>query len=435
VEGDLKITIYRGAKEIGGTFIEIKTSSTRILLDAGYPLFLNGDVINRDIQSLNTDELLSLGVLPSISGLYYWDYKSFDAVIISHAHTDHFGLLKYINPEIPVYMSKGTEALIRLSQQFKIAEAFNLNIHAFELYKNFCVGDISIMSYLMDHSAFDAAAFEIQAGGKTVIYSGDFRAHGRKSICFEKFIKNAKKKADTLLVESTVLGRTEQKTLSEDDLENLIVQRMRDVDGPLLFQSSGQNIDRLVTFNRASIKLNRIFVVDVYTANVLHELRQLGNNLPYPSNDYPNIKVFYPYRLTKKIFNEIGENYARRFSAYRISRQQLEQIQNKIMMICRPSMLGDLKSSKLKNGVFFYSLWSGYRTSEYQQRFESELLNMNFSIETMHTSGHASVSDIKQLIDELDPKRIVPIHTLKPEDFLGFADNVFLSEDGIEFDV
>jgi len=431
----LKITIYRGAKEIGGTFIEIKTSSTRVLLDAGYPLFLNGDVINRDLQTMSNEELLSLGVLPSISGLYYWDHKSFDAVIISHAHTDHFGLLKYINPEIPVYMSKGTEALIRLSQHFKIAEAFDLNIHAFEFYKDFCVGDISIKPYLMDHSAFDAAALEIQAGGKTVIYSGDFRAHGRKSICFDRFIKNAKKRADILLVEGTVLGRLEQKTLSEDDLENLIVQSMKDVDSPLLFQSSGQNIDRLVTFYRTSVKLNRIFVVDVYTANVLHELRQLGNNLPYPSNDYPNIKVFYPYRLTNKIFNEIGENYARRFSAYRISRHQLEQIQNKVVMICRPSMLADLKSSKLKNGVFFYSLWSGYRTSEYQQRFESELLNMNFSIDTLHTSGHASVSDIKQLIDELSPKRIVPIHTMKPEEFLTFVNNVFLSDDGVEFDV
>ena len=53
----------------------------------------------------------------------------------------------------------------------------------------------------------------------------------------------------------------------------------------------------------------------------------------------------------------------------------------------------------------------------------------------MHTSGHASVANIKQLIDELRPKRVVPIHTMKPEEFLGFAENVFLSEDGVAFDV
>lgn len=37
----MKITIYRGTKEIGGTLIEMRTSTTRILIDAGYPLFLN----------------------------------------------------------------------------------------------------------------------------------------------------------------------------------------------------------------------------------------------------------------------------------------------------------------------------------------------------------------------------------------------------------
>jgi len=431
----LKITIYRGTKEIGGTFIEIKTASTKILLDAGYPLFLNGDIINQDFSSLPYEELISVGVLPSISGLYYWDHKSFDAVIISHAHADHYGLLKYINPEIPVFMSEGTETLVRLSQHFKIAEAFNLKINKFDFYKIFFVGDINIKPYLMDHSAFDAAAFEIYADGKTVIYSGDFRGHGRKSICFDRFIKNAKKEADILLVEGTVLGRSEHDCLSEDELENLIVQRMRGIDKPLLFQSSGQNIDRLVTFYRASIKLNRIFVVDVYTANVLYELRQLGNNLPYPSRDYPNIKVFYPYRLTKKIFDEVGENFARRFSTYRISRQQLEKLQNNVTMICRPSMNVDIKSSKLSNGVFIYSLWSGYRTSEYQQKFESELVNLGFSLETMHTSGHASVSNIKQLIEELNSKNVIPIHTMKPEAFLTFADRVYLRDDYVEFEV
>jgi len=98
-------------------------------------------------------------------------------------------------------------------------------------------------------------------------------------------------------------------------------------------------------------------------------------------------------------------------------------------------MLADIKSSKMKSGIFYYSLWSGYRTSEYQQRFESELLNLNFSIETMHASGHASVANIKQFIDDLEPKRIVPIHTMKPEEFMTFAHNVFLSEDGVAFDV
>ena len=162
----MNINIYRGTREIGGTLIEIKTLSTRILIDAGYPLFLNSEPISDDIAKLTHTDLLALGVLPSIEGLYAWDTPNFNAVLISHAHIDHYGLLKYINPAIPVYMSAGTYTLIRVSQCFQITDRFELEVRKFNMYIPFQIGDINVKPYLMDHSAFDAAAFEITAEGK-----------------------------------------------------------------------------------------------------------------------------------------------------------------------------------------------------------------------------------------------------------------------------
>ena len=185
----MNITIYRGTNEIGGTLIELKTKNSRILLDAGYPLFLNGSSIDDKVAKMPYDKLLDLGVLPKIGGLYQWDTPSFDAVIISHAHIDHYGLMKYVHFDIPVYMSAGTKKLIEISQTFKICDAYSINTFIFEMYKSFAIGDISIKPFLMDHSAFDAAAFEISAEGKTVIYSGDFRGHVRKGVCLDMFIK------------------------------------------------------------------------------------------------------------------------------------------------------------------------------------------------------------------------------------------------------
>lgn len=66
----MHITIYRGTKEIGGTLIELRTSVTRILIDAGYPLFLNNNPIDDNIAKLPHTELLALGVLPKIESLY-----------------------------------------------------------------------------------------------------------------------------------------------------------------------------------------------------------------------------------------------------------------------------------------------------------------------------------------------------------------------------
>ena len=115
----MKITIYRGTKEIGGTLIELKSLDTRILIDAGYPLFLNDNLIDDNIAKLLYEKLIELGVLPTIKGLYTWDNAEFDAVIISHAHLDYYGLFKYINTAIPVFISAGAEKIIEISQMFK----------------------------------------------------------------------------------------------------------------------------------------------------------------------------------------------------------------------------------------------------------------------------------------------------------------------------
>lgn len=432
----MDIIIYRGTKEIGGTLIEVCTSSTRILIDAGYPLFLNNEPIEDDIAKRSFSELLELGVLPNIKGLYVWDQRGFDAVIISHAHIDHYGLLRYINPSIPVYLSRGTETLIRISQKFQICEKFELDIRHFTMYESFKIGGFLIKPFLMDHSAFDAAAFEISDEEKTIIYTGDFRGHGRKDVCLNRFIDQAKKSADALLIEGTMLGRRDEEVMTEQELEERLVKKIEDFRGPVLFQSSSQNIDRLVSFYRVASRLDRIFVVDVYTANVLYELRQLGNNhLPYPSRDYPNIKVFYPYRLTQKIFNEIGEEYAKRFSPFYIPKDKLKEEQNNIVMSSRPSMRRDIEIAGLQNGLFVYSLWSGYRDSEYQKGFENYLVRVGFSTDISHTSGHATSSDICRVIKELEPKQIIPIHTMVPDSFIGISENVVLKEDGISFNI
>jgi len=431
----MHITIYRGTKEIGGTLIELRTSVTRILIDAGYPLFLNNNPIDDNIAKLPHTELLALGVLPKIESLYAWDEAGFDAVVISHAHIDHYGLLKYINSAIPVYMSAGTERLIQISQRFKIHDNFDSEVRRFRMYRSFQIGDIKLKPYLMDHSAFDAAAFEINAEGKTVTYSGDFRGHGRKPMCLDYFIAVAKKRPDVLLIEGSMIGRTDEQTMTEENLEDVVIERVQGVNGPLLFQCSSQNVDRLVSFYRASLRLKRIFIVDIYTANVLYELRQLKNNLPYPSPEYPNIRVFFPYRLTQKIFDDIGEEYARRFSEYHISRECLKEAQNRIIMICRPSMRIDIEKCGIHDGVFLYSLWRGYRDEAYQQAFEISLGQSGFPLEALHTSGHATVTDIRRVIKELDPRKLIPIHTMYPDVFRDFSDTMERKHDGVAFEV
>ncbi len=96
-------------------------------------------------------------------------------------------------------------------------------------------------------------------------------------------------------------------------------------------------------------------------------------------------------------------------------------------------MRKDIEIAGLKNGLFVYSLWGGYRDSKCQKEFEDYLYKSGFRVDKLHTSGHATVSDILSVIKGLEPKQIIPIHTMEPDMFIGLSNRVFLKEDREEF--
>jgi ribonuclease J len=116
-------------------------------------------------------------------------------------------------------------------------------------------------------------------------------------------------------------------------------------------------------------------------------------------------------------------------------KETLTEKQNNVIMSARPSMQVDLTKCKIHDGLFIYSMWEGYRDSAYQQKFENYLIQSGFESKVIHTSGHASVSDIEKVITGLEPKKIIPIHTMMPSAFKGISEKTELKHDGIAFEV
>ncbi len=413
----MKFQIHRGTKEIGGSCVEIWTQSTRIVVDLGMPL-VNPDKTqfdSRAIKNLSVNELIRKGTLPNIKGLY--EKSGNTALVLSHAHQDHFGLIKYVNETCRIYLGKATKKLIEITCIFTNQDWKLSNLQHFESGKPFFIGDIEVTPYLMDHSAFDSYAFLIKANGKSLFYSGDFRIHGRKTKAFDWFSYNTERNVDYLLLEGTTIGRVNKSFPTESEIETEFVNTFKASKGINLIYTSGQNIDRLVSIYRACKRTGKTLAIDFYIANVLKELSEFGA-IPYPSKNFPEIKVFFPYRLSKMISNKGEEKLLYRFKNYKITKEQIDEQYDKTVMIVRPSMLKDLGYiKKLGNGTFIYSMWDGYKKEKVTKEFIDFLIDKGMTEKTIHTSGHADQNALMRMVDILKPKNLVPIHTFEGDEY------------------
>jgi len=416
----MKLTIHRGAKEIGGSCVEIIGKKSRLVVDIGIPLVDHFGVhfdLN-DYKHLSGPELQDEGILPNIAGFYNWDStdKPVDGLLISHAHLDHYGFYDHVSKNICFYLGRATKELIDLTTRFTAREGSIGKFRSFESEKPFKCGEFTITPYLMDHSAFDAYAFLIDDGEHKIIYSGDFRDHGRKWKLFYRFLHRAPKEVDALLLEGTMLGREDEKKMTEDDLEQHARKIMRDAKNIVLLYLSSQNIDRVVSFYKALLPLDKIFIVDIYTAHVLKTVGRI-NKIPHPSPEYENIRVFYPRWLSERIAS-IDKKLLYEFNNYKINRDEISDIRHRAVMMVRPSMLYDLeKMENIDGAVFIYSLWRGYMENPNYQKMKDFIDQKNIKLQYLHTSGHGYISTLKKAINRLNPKGVIPIHTFHPDNY------------------
>lgn len=426
----MRLVIHRGTHQIGGSCVELQAEGQRLILDLGLPLVAPGEDQLRLKSQPAVAELVSQGIAPPVGGLYTDGKPDVAAVILSHVHLDHTGLGSYIHPDVPVYATEGTLALLDVASVFLTNPVALSKKRIIPKRTPVQIGPFSVTAIPVDHSAPDAVALLVEAGGKRILYSGDLRAHGRKTYLFRSLLEQPPGKVDALLLEGTTLGRPDGEVISEDTLERQFVEVLRDQRNLALVFCSGQNLDRIVTLFRAAKRLGRTLVIDLYTAYVLDAVRCLSPNLP--QHGWDGIRVV-PWGYQQRKLRDAGhEGFIQAaspsFVGYReILRRKVEIIllarSNSTLLRLEEKLAGDLEGIRV-----IWSMWDGYWAEDTHARPFCERNGIQKL--DLHTSGHAPWADLQRLVAAIAPRWLVPVHTAWGGRFAAAFTNTVLLEDG-----
>lgn len=402
----MQIIIHRGTHQIGGCITEIKTATARIIIDFGAEL----PTANKTSE------------VPSIDNVTKGNPHC-DAVLITHYHGDHIGMFDAVLPEIPIYLGAISKQIYTVVQQIlkrKTGKGNPNRINTFKEYtpgKPLVFGDIKVTPYTIDHSAFDAYMLLIEAEGKRVLHTGDFRmhgAHGRKmSQVFETYAHDI----DVLITEGTMISRSAETIVTEHELGKAANKLLHDNKNVFVLCSS-TNIDTIAQFYHASIANNKPFIIceDDFQAEILRIVTKSAHSSFY---NFSKRKVFTYGKNLHDFMTDHG-----------------------FCFLGRTNYLTQTVLATFPNNLLIYSMWRGYLDKshaaydEFKSAFIDKAVNTGSRLKYLHTSGHASLQDIKEVCAISNAKVIIPIHCEDPERFkISIGGNVKVLQDGEIFTI
>ncbi len=392
----MKITIHRGIDQIGGCITEIATEKNKILIDLGQNL--------PDGEGNVTDDYANLKSIKRIT-------KGVDAIFYTHYHGDHFGLFLLVPDNINQYIGKVAKRVALCKHQrlsyIPGREVISANEIAkidqmltFEPQQVIQIGDIQLTPYFVSHSAYDSYMFLIEADGKRILHTGDFRSHGYlgKGLLptIEKYILK-QGKIDFLITEGTMLSRIDERVRHENELKIEVIELMKQYKNVFVMCLS-TDMERLATFHAANNEMKvRPFVCDDFQEKVL--------------------EIFSETSGTKSSLFKFGKTY----SFGKKNTKLLHWMQDKgFCILVRATDKFDDYLAFLQplidrnDTVLIYSMWKEYINPEsrHVNKRYLEFVDKFPVVKKIHTSGHASAETLAEVCNLVNPKSgIIPIHS------------------------
>ena len=423
------ITVHGGASEIGGNKILVDDGKTRLFLDFGKNYSSERNFFDFPLlQPREEKHLLSLGFLPQVRGLYKQDEAEpdVDGIVISHAHGDHWDYIRFVDDSIPIYCGKLTETIIlareesgRLGPSKDYYVANLTKSKGLEVFKNFVtlekekksqIESFKVTRFPVDHSIPGANGLVVESKDGNIAYSGDLRLHGREGELTEKFIgKVTGYDPILLIIEGTNV--IDAPMACEGDVQENLEKIVEATPNLVMAGFSVTDCCRLETFMKVANNTERTLVISMKQGYLLHRLNQVCT-----TKTPINTKTVAFYKKQKKTTyaheSVIEESYDNVITSREVSSSP-----EKYILVANLYDFNELVDIKPDPGsVYIHSMSEPF--NEEMRIDYSKLVNWlaEFGLASyqLHASGHARPHELKKIIREINPEKVMLVHTERP---------------------
>jgi len=475
----MEIKCLGGVNEIGGNKILLEHKNTRIFLDFGMSFKQISKYFSEYLnprKSRSLIDFLEMDLLPDLKGIYREDYlyhmgrkdenKEIDAVFLTHAHADHAQYIHFLREDIPIYCTKTTYQMLKVIEDTGIGSFQDLVTISptFDFYKNkngglskinrskkgyiknrkfnimkdeeiIKIKDLKIEMINVDHSLPGSCGFIVYSDVGNLVYTGDIRFHGYHEEDSKKFIEKSKKANPRWLISEGTRIDSDDKD-SEKKVNSVISNYISKSSGLVFVEHPIKDLDRVTTIYNASNENKRNFVVTPKQAYLINELQDICSFKPkdvkilIPPKEWGLLfskrddietifKEFHPKREYKKWEQDLiwGKNNSMKNNC--ITFRELVKKPEKYVVSMNLWEINQLIDIKPKNAIWIKSSCEPFSDDMFldEERKNNWLEKYNIEEFSAHASGHACGTEIKSMINRIDPDEIVPVHTEHPEMF------------------
>lgn len=414
----MEVCTVGGYEEVGKNMTAVKIKDDVIIFDAGIFLPALIEFQERELgdNEIKTErELRKIGAIPDDTVLDNIGWRDkVRAIVIGHAHLDHIGAVPYIASRYPKAKILATPFTMEFLETMLKDEKISLRNPRVRVNENSTYnlkgksGSYKLEFIHTTHSTLQCALIALHTSEGTFFYTLDFKFDDHPIIGqppnYKRLREIGNKGVEVIAVDSLYSG-TERKTPSERIARDLVedaIMSVRNRDSALIISTFSSHIARLKSIVDFGRKTGRKIVF-------------LGRSL----NRYVNCAInvgLCPFRK-----NIIILKYRRQINSF-LKRANDEK--GKYLIVCtghqaEPGSVLDrivkeetpFRLAEGDNVIFSSSVIPADTNIKARKEMDKELRKKGVRIQSdVHVSGHGSREDLRDLLELLKPKHIIPAH-------------------------